>query len=72
MNWSTIENSWQSYKGDAKQRWSKLSDEQIDDTMGKREQLATSVQQTYSISKDEADRQISDWQSKQMEKPAKN
>ena len=72
MNWSTIENSWQSYKGDAKQRWSKLSDEQIDDTMGKREQLASRVQQAYSISKDEADRQISDWQSKQMEKPARN
>ena len=72
MNWSTIENSWQSYKAGAKQRWSKLSDEQIDDTMGKREQLASSVQQAYSISRDEVDRQISDWQSKQVEKPAKN
>ena len=72
MNWSTIENSWQSYKAGAKLRWSKLSDEQIDDTMGKREQLASSVQQAYSISRDEVDRQISDWQSKQVEQPAKN
>ncbi len=72
MNWSTIENGWQSYKAGAKQRWSKLSDQQIDDTMGKREQLATHVQQAYTLSKDEADRQISDWQSKQVEKPARN
>ena len=68
MNWSTIETGWTSYKANAKQRWSRLSDEQIDATMGKREQLTSRVQQAYAVSQEEAARQISDWQSKQKEK----
>ena len=74
MNWSNIESGWQDFKAGAKQQWSKLSDQQIDSTMGKREQLSTSVQQAYALSKEDAERQISDWQSKQVEKlaPATN
>lgn len=70
MNWSTIENRWNDYKANAKQQWSKLSDEQIAGTQGKREQLASRVQEAYAVSKDEAERQISAWQGKQMEKPS--
>ena len=68
MNWSNIETGWNDYKASAKQQWGKLSDEQINDTHGKREQLSASVQQAYALNKDEAERQISDWQSKQVEK----
>ena len=70
MNWSNIETGWSSYKANAKQQWSKLTDDQVNATMGKREQLSTQVQQAYSVNKEEADRQISDWQSKQVEKQA--
>jgi len=70
MNWSNIESGWQDFKAGAKQQWSKLTDKQIDSTMGKREQLSTSVQQAYALSKEDAERQISDWQSKQVEKKA--
>jgi len=70
MNWSNIETGWNDFKANAKQQWSKLSDQQINDTLGKREQLSASVQQAYALSKDEAERQISDWQSKQVEKQA--
>lgn len=75
MNWSNIENGWNAYKANAKQQWSKLTDEQVTATMGRREQLSTSVQEAYSVNKEEAERQISDWQSKQLEKqgpPAKS
>jgi len=70
MNWSNIETGWNQYKVDAKTQWSKLSDQQIEGTLGKREQLSISVQQAYALSKDETERQISDWQSRQVEKPA--
>ena len=70
MNWNNIETGWNDYKANAKQQWNKLTDEQVDGTMGKREQLSTQVQQAYSVSKEEADRQVSDWQSKQVEKQA--
>lgn len=70
MNWSNIESGWKDYKASAKQQWSKLSDQQISDTLGKREQLSSKVQEVYALNKDETERQISDWQSKQVEKPA--
>jgi uncharacterized protein YjbJ (UPF0337 family) len=70
MNWSNIETGWNDYKANAKQQWSKLSDQQLNDTRGKRENLVSKVQEAYSLTKEDADRQISDWQSKQMEKQA--
>ena len=70
MNWSGIESGWNDYKGNAKQQWSKLSDQQISDTLGKREELSIRVQEVYALSKEETERQISEWQSKQVEKQA--
>jgi uncharacterized protein YjbJ (UPF0337 family) len=70
MNWSNIESGWNDFKANAKQQWSKLTDEQVNATMGKREQLSTRVQEAYAVNKEEAERQISDWQSKQVEKQA--
>jgi uncharacterized protein YjbJ (UPF0337 family) len=68
MNWSNIESGWNDFKANAKQQWSKLTDDQLASTMGKREQLSSRVQEAYSLSKEDAERQISDWQSKQVEK----
>ena len=68
MNWSTIESGWNDFKANAKQQWGKLSDEQVSGTHGKREQLCAQVQQAYSVSKEDAERQVSDWQAKQVEK----
>ena len=65
MNWSTIQEGWNQYKVSAKQQWDKLSEEQIAGTQGKREYLASRVQEAYSVNKEEAERQIMDWQSKQ-------
>ena len=70
MNWSNIESGWNDYKAGVKQQWSKLSDEQITGTQGKRESLSSRVQEAYALSKEDTERQISDWQSKQVEKQA--
>jgi uncharacterized protein YjbJ (UPF0337 family) len=70
MNWSNIESGWKDFKANAKERWDRLTDEQIDGTMGKREDLSSRVQEAYSVSKEDAERQISDWQSKQVENQA--
>jgi len=34
---------------------------------GKRDQLAGKIQETYGISKEEAERQLSDWEKRQRE-----
>ena len=70
MNWSSIESGWSDYKATAKQQWEKLSEQQIADTLGKRENLSLRVQEVYALSKEDTERQISDWQAKQVEKQA--
>jgi len=70
MNWSSIERGWNDFKANAKQQWGKLSEEQISDTLGKRETLSLQLQEAYAMDKEETERQISDWQSKQVEKQA--
>jgi uncharacterized protein YjbJ (UPF0337 family) len=62
MNWERIEGNWQQFKGKVKQRWGKLTDDQLSMINGQRDILAGKVQEAYGITKDEVDRQIRDWE----------
>ena len=62
MNWDRIEGNWKQLKGKVKQKWCELTDDDIDAIAGKREQLAGKLQESYGITKDEAERQLKDWQ----------
>jgi uncharacterized protein YjbJ (UPF0337 family) len=61
MNWDMIEGQWKQFKGRAKQAWSKLTDDDLANLNGKREQLAGKIQERYGIQKQEAEKQIDDW-----------
>lgn len=61
MNWDQIEGKWKQLKGTAKQKWGKLTDDDLDFIGGKRDQLVGRIQERYGISKEEAQRQIEDW-----------
>jgi uncharacterized protein YjbJ (UPF0337 family) len=67
MNWENIERGWKNYKLNAKHQWGKLSDEQLDNTSGRRDQLFSKVQQAYSLSKEETEKQVAEWQSRQRD-----
>jgi len=62
MNWDRIEGNWKQIKGSVQERWGRLTDDQFDVIEGNREKLSGRLQEQYGISKDEADRQISDWE----------
>jgi uncharacterized protein YjbJ (UPF0337 family) len=62
MNWERIEGNWQQFKGKVKQRWGKLTDDQLTTINGQRDILAGRLQEAYGISKDEVDKQIRDWE----------
>ena len=68
MEWTTIEQRWPEYLAAAKLQWGKLSEEQIARTRGKRQFLAKRVQEAYGLTQWEADRQLSDWQARQVER----
>ena len=66
MDWAIIESRWHEYKAAAKRRWDKLSEAQISGTRGNREYLLKRVQEAYAIGRDEAERQLADWQGRQL------
>ena len=67
MNWDRIEGNWKKFKGQVKEQWGKLTDDDLDLAAGKRDQLAGRIQERYGIARDEADRQITDWCDRQRE-----
>ncbi len=76
MNWDRVEGNWKQFKGKVKQQWGKLTDDHLDVIAGNRDELAGKVQEAYGISKDEAERQIknfedrySDWNPEDMPLP---
>ena len=64
MNWDRIEGNWKQVTGKVKVQWGKLTDDDIDVVAGRRDQLAGKIQERYGIAKDEAEKQLSAWESK--------
>ena len=58
MNWDIIEGNWKQFEGHVREKWGKLTDDSLVTIAGKRDQLAGKIQETYGISKDEAEAQI--------------
>jgi uncharacterized protein YjbJ (UPF0337 family) len=61
MNWDRIEGQWKQFKGQARQRWGKLTDDDWDTINGKREELIGRLQERYGKRKDEAEREVDEW-----------
>ena len=62
MAWDRVEGNWKQLKGKAREQWGKLTDDQMDVINGRREILSGKIQEAYGIGKDEAERQINDWE----------
>lgn len=61
MNWDQIEGNWKQFKGHAKEKWGKLTDDDWDKAAGKRDQLIGRVQERYGYAREEAEREVDDW-----------
>ena len=64
MNWDVVEGNWKQAKGKVKEQWGKLTNDQLDMVSGKRDQLVGKIQECYGIAKDEAERQVKDWEAR--------
>jgi uncharacterized protein YjbJ (UPF0337 family) len=65
MNWEQVKGNWNQVKGKVKQQWGKLTDDQLDVISGHRDVLVGRIQETYGITKEEAERQVRDFEAKQ-------
>ena len=61
MNWDQVEDRWTQLMGSAKENWTKLTVDDLDQISGKREQLITRIQEVYGITRKESDKQVWDW-----------
>ena len=61
MNWDQIEGKWKQFKGLARQRWGKLTDNDLEVIRGKKDLLVGKIQELYGIGKEEALHQIEAW-----------
>jgi uncharacterized protein YjbJ (UPF0337 family) len=64
MNWDRIEGDWKQLLGHAKERWGKLTDDDLSVVAGRRDQLAGMIQERYGVAKEDAEAQIAHWQAK--------
>lgn len=64
MNDDRMEGNWKQFKGKVKEQWGKLTDDDLDVISGKRDQLSGKIQERHGIAKDEADRQIRDFETR--------
>jgi len=62
MNWDQIQGKWKQMKGTARQKWAKLTDDDLEFIAGNREHFAGRLQERYGIAKEEAERQLDEWQ----------
>ena len=62
MNWDRIEGNWKLVSGKAKEKWGKLTDDDIDVVAGRRDQLAGKIQERYGVAEEEAEKQLAEWQ----------
>src|SRR5690554_4864326 len=58
MNSDILKGNWKELKGNVKQQWGKLTDDDLDQIDGRREELIGRVQQRYGHTRQAAEREV--------------
>lgn len=62
MNRDTIAGNWKQMRGKIRERWGKLTDDDLDTIAGKRDQLVGKIQERYGQAKDAVERELDAWE----------
>jgi uncharacterized protein YjbJ (UPF0337 family) len=58
MNWDQIAGNWTQFKGYVKEKWGKLTDDDLNVIAGKKDQILGRLQERYGYSKEQAEKEI--------------
>jgi uncharacterized protein YjbJ (UPF0337 family) len=58
MNWEQITGNWTQFKGKLKEKWGKLTDDDLTTIDGKRDQLVGLLQEKYGYQKEQAEKEL--------------
>jgi uncharacterized protein YjbJ (UPF0337 family) len=61
MNSDQLKGKWKQLKGSVKERWGKLTDDDLDVIDGRSEQLVGTIQERYGIAREAAQKQVDEW-----------
>jgi uncharacterized protein YjbJ (UPF0337 family) len=61
MDWNRVEGNWKQVKGKVREKWGKLTDDDLDVIQGRRDQLEGKIQERYGFAKDKVRQDIDDW-----------
>jgi uncharacterized protein YjbJ (UPF0337 family) len=62
MNWDEIKGNWKQWKGSAREKWGELTDDELQQAKGEREQLVGLVQEKYGKTREAAENEVAEWQ----------
>ena len=61
MNWDQLQGKWQKLKGTVREKWRKLTSDDLDVIAGRRNQLIGKLQEKYGLAREAAERQAENW-----------
>ena len=61
MNEDQIRGNWLQFKGKVKEKWGKLTDDDLDVIEGRSEQLIGKLEERYGIAREEAEKQFKEF-----------
>jgi uncharacterized protein YjbJ (UPF0337 family) len=62
MNWDQIKGNWKQVKGVVRERWGKLTDDDVDVIAGKRDILLGKIQEKHGLAREEAEKELKAWE----------
>ena len=60
-DWTRVEGNWKQMRGRVKERWGKLTDDDLTAIAGRPDQLEGMIQDRYGYARERARREIEDW-----------
>ncbi len=61
MNKDILEGKWKQLKGEVKQQWGRLTDDDLDRIEGNYDELVGRVQERYGYSREEAEEEVDEY-----------
>ena len=58
MNWDTMKGDWKQLKGKIREKWGDLTDDEIEQVKGQRDQFEGLLQKKLGLAKEEVKRQV--------------
>jgi uncharacterized protein YjbJ (UPF0337 family) len=53
-----LKGKWKQFRGEIKQRWGELTDDELDQIEGRRDKLVGKLQEKYGYSRDRAEQEV--------------